>query len=364
MKKLSALIVAVCLTSLPAHADITIGLAGPMTGSYAALGDQPRRGVIEAIADINAKGGVNGEKLVLDSEDDACDPKQAVNVANQFASKGIKFVVGHACSGSSIPAAKVYNEENILMITPISTNPALTDAGYKTIFRVCGRDDQQGVVQAKYITKHFPTAKVAVIHDNSTAGRGQAEVIKKTLNEAGVKEALFDVYTPGEHDYSSLVSKLKAANIGVLAIGGYHTEAGLITRQIKQQGANIQVIGGDALVTDEFWSITGPAGEGVLMSFEPDARNTPEAKPVVEAFRKTGYEPEGYTLYGYAAVQAIVEGIKRAGTPDPIKVAAALRQAPMQTVIGKIGFDAKGDVTGSSYVVYRWHDGKYAEVGE
>ncbi|MDX2028192.1 MAG: branched-chain amino acid ABC transporter substrate-binding protein [Alphaproteobacteria bacterium] len=350
------------LTVSPAHAYIEIGLAGPLTGQYASFGEQMARGALQAVADINAKGGINGEMLQMQAFDDACDPKQAVTVANQLASRGIKFVIGHFCSGSSIPASKVYNEENILMISPSSTNPALTDAGLKNIFRVCGRDDQQGAVQAHYLLKHFRDKKIAIIHDNSTGGKGQADQVKKTLNEAGVKEVMFESYMTGQRDYSALIAKLKQLGAQALDIGGYHTEAGLIARQMKEQKMDVQVIGGDALVTDEFWSITGPAGEGVLMTFEPDPRNRPEAKPVMDAIRKTKFEPEGYTLYTYAAVQAAVEGIKRAGAANPAKVEAVLRKEPIKTVIGSIGFNAKGDVTGSNYVVYRWHNGKYAEI--
>jgi branched-chain amino acid transport system substrate-binding protein len=250
------------------------------------------------------------------------------------------------------------------MISPSSTNPALTDAGLDNVFRVCGRDDQQGKVQGEYILKHFPGQKIAIIHDNSTAGKGQAEEVQKTINAAGVKEVIFESYMPGQRDYSALVAKLKQARIQVLDIGGYHTEAGLITRQLKEQNANIQVIGGDALVTDEFWSITGSTGEGVLMSFGPDPRNRPEAHAAMEALRKGGYEPEGYTLYTYAAVQAVAEGIKRAGDMNPDKVKKTVRQSSIPTVLGPVGFDAKGDVTGSTYVIYRWHDGKYAEIGK
>jgi len=249
------------------------------------------------------------------------------------------------------------------MISPSSTNPALTESGLNDIFRVCGRDDQQGVVDGEYILKHFSGKKIAVIHDNSTAGRGQAEQVKKTLNEHGVTEAVFDSYMPGQRDYAALVSKLKLAGVSVLFIGGYHTEAGLITRQLKEQGAQIQVMGGDALMTDEFWSIAGNAAEGVLMSFSPDPRNKPEAKDAIAALRKGGYEPEGYTLYSYAAVQVIADAIGRAGKADPIKVAPLLHQGTTKTVLGDIGFNAKGDVTGSTYVLYRWHAGKYSEVG-
>ena len=353
------------LCAAPALADdITIGLVGPLTGPYAVSGEQMKRGAEQAVEDINAVGGVNGQKLVLKEGDDACDPKQAVTVANQFMSSGVKFVIGPYCSGSAIPASKVYMEEGALFITPAATNPKLTDDAKDLVFRVCGRDDKQGAVDGQYILKHFAGKKIAIAQDQSAYGKGLADVVKKTLNDAGVKEVLYEAYTPNERDYSALVSRLKQAGVQVLFIGGYHTESGLIVRQLKEQGANIQVVGGDSLVTDELWTIAGPAAEGLLMSFGSDPRKRPEAKPVIEALRRAGYEPEGYTFYTYAAVQALADAIKRTGKTDPMKVASAMRAAPATTVLGQLSFDAKGDVTGPTYVLYRWHNGKYAEVDD
>ncbi len=363
MKKYATILATLLLISSPALADISVGLAVPLTGPMAVLGEQARHGMEQAIADINAQGGINGEKLVMVVGDDGCDPKQAVEVANQFVSKGVKFVMGHACSGASIASSKVYAEEGIMMVSPASTNPALTESGYKNVFRVCGRDDAQGAVQGNYMLKHFSGKRVAIIHDNSTGGKGQAEQFKKTLNAGGVKEILFESYATGQRDYSSLITKLKNMRVQVLDIGGMHTEAALIVRQLNEQAAHIQVIGGDALVTEEFWKITGPAGEGVLMTFGADPRKTPAAKSTLDALRHSGYEGEGYTLYSYAAVQVIAEGIRRAGKPDPVKAAEMVRKSPIKTVLGEIGFNSKGDVTGSTFVVYRWSAGKYAEVG-
>jgi branched-chain amino acid transport system substrate-binding protein len=364
MKKSLIVFAAVLLCAATARADIPVGLAGPLTGAYAVFGEQMKRGAEQAVADINAAGGINGEKLVLREADDACDPRQAVTVANQFASGGVKFVVGHYCSGSAIPASKVYMDEGMLFITPASTNPKLTDEGKDVIFRVCGRDDRQGGVDGDYILKHFHDKKIAIAQDQSAYGRGLADEVKKTLNAGGVQEVLFEAYTPGERDYSSLISRLKQAGAQVLFLGGYHTEAGLIARQLKEQGAPIQIIGGDALVTDELWKIAGPAAEGLMMSFGPDPRKRPEAAQLLADLRKGGYEPEGYTFYTYAAFQALADAIKRAGKPDPAKVAEALRASPVNTVLGPLSFDAKGDIVGTGYVMYRWHDGKYAEVGE
>ena len=362
MKKLLAALVLVLMTS-PAYADIKIGVVGPFTGENAFLGEQMKHAADQAAADINAKGGINGQKLVLQYADDACDPKQAVSVANKMASTGIKFVIGHACSGASIPAAKVYNEEQIFMITPVSSNPALTDAGYNTVFRTYGRDDQQGAFIADYIAKHYRGKKLALVNDKSAWGRGMVDELKKDLNKAGIQESLFEAFNVGDRDFSSLITKFKQNDIQVAFIAGYSVETGLITRQLKEQKASVQVIGGDAIFTNQFWSVTGPLGEDVLMSANADARKLPEAKDVLAELRKAGYEPEGYTLNTFAAVQTLAEGIKRAGE-DPVKVAAALRQSPVQTVMGTLSFDAKGDIIHPAFTMYRWHDGNYVESGD
>jgi branched-chain amino acid transport system substrate-binding protein len=318
-----------------------------------------KAGAEQAVADINAKGGVMGEKIKLLVGDDACDPKQAVAVANQMASRGVKFIAGHFCSGSSIPASKVYEEEGMLQISPASTNPKLTDEGGPNVFRVCGRDDQQGKVAGDFLAKHFKDKKIAILQDKTAYGKGLADETKKALNAAGVKEAMYEAYTAGEKDYSALVSKLKGAGIGIVYLGGYHTEAGLIVRQMRDQGMDTRLVSGDALVTNEYWDITGKAGEGTLMTFSPDPRKNAAAAPVVAEFKKQNYEPEGYTLYTYGAVQAWAQAVKDAKSTDLAKVVKALRTKKFDTVLGKIGFDKKGDVTAPGYVWYAWHDGKY-----
>lgn len=343
-----------------ARADITIGVAGPMTGSEAVFGEQFRRGAEKAVADINAKGGVLGQKLNLVMADDACDPKQAVSVANDLVSKGVAMVAGHYCSGSSIPASDVYAEANVVEISPASTNPKFTERGLTNVFRVCGRDDSQGPTAAKYVMAHFKGKRVAIVQDKSAYGKGLADEFQKTLNAAGVKEVLYEAITAGEKDYSPLVSKLKEVKADVVYFGGYKTEGGLIVRQMHDQGLAATLIGGDALVTEEFWAITGPAGEGTLMTFGPDLRLEPSNADLVKYFRAQNYEPEAYTLYTYGAIQAWAQAAQKAGTIDGTKVEAALRANTFDTVLGKIGFDAKGDITAPGYVFYQWKNGKYA----
>jgi len=358
----SATVLAVTLAGT-AQAQIRIATVGPMTGSYAAVGAQMKAGAEQAVADINKAGGVNGQQLVLEVGDDACDPRQAVSVANQMASRKVVFVAGHYCSGSSIPASKVYAEEGVLQISPASTNPRYTDEGSWNTFRVCGRDDQQGLVAGKYLATAFKGKKLAILHDNSAYGKGLADETKKALNANGMTETLYAAYTPGERDYSAIVSRMKQAGIDVIYVGGYHTETGLIARQAKEQGMNITMVGGDALVTNEFWQIAGPAGENTLMTFPSDPRKRPTAAAAVAEFKAKGFDPEGYTLYTYGAIQVWAEGAKKAASADGKKVADALRGGQAwNSVLGPITFDKKGDVTTADYVFYIWKNGNYSEM--
>ena len=358
----STLIAAAALTVVSfgsASAEIKISTVGPMTGQYASFGEQMRRGAEMAVKDINAAGGVLGQKLELLVEDDACDPKQAVAAANKLVSEGVAFVAGHFCSGSSIPASDVYAEENVLQISPASTNPQLTERGLANVFRVCGRDDQQGVVAGKFLAETFKGKNVAILHDKTAYGKGLADETKKNMNAAGLQEAMYEAYTAGEKDYSALISKMKAAGIDVFYVGGYHTEAGLMIRQAHEQGYKPQLVSGDALVTDEYWKITGDAGAGTLMTFSPDPRKNEAAAPLVQRFRDDNYEPEGYTLYTYGAIQAWAQAAEKAGATDTDAVIKALRGGSFDTVLGNIGFDDKGDVTAPGYVWYVWGEGQY-----
>ena len=343
--------------------DIPIATIGPMTGQYASFGAQMKAGAEQAVADINAKGGVNGKKLKLIVADDACDPKQAVAAAGKLAAEKVALVAGHFCSGSSIPSSKVYAEEGIVQISPASTNPKLTDerAG-PNVFRVCGRDDQQGEVAGKYMATKFKGKKVAVLHDKTAYGKGLADETKKYMNAAGLKEAMYEAYTAGEKDYSALVSKMKQANVDVVYVGGYHTEAGLIVRQMRDQGMKSVLISGDALVTKEYWDITGKAGEGTLMTFSPDPRKSKAAEGVVKALRAKKIEPEGYVLYTYAAIQAWAQAATKAKSVESKKVIAELNKGTFSTVLGSFKFDKKGDPNLPPYKFYAWKDGKYDQI--
>ena len=343
--------------------DITIAAAGPMTGGQATFGRQMSNGAEQAVADLNAAGGVLGRKLRLEIGDDACDPKQARAVAEKLSGMKVPVVIGHFCSSSSIPASEAYAEGNVLQITPASTNPLFTERNLWNTFRVCGRDDQQGAFAAAYIAKNYKGKNVAILNDKTTYGKGLADETKKALNAAGVKEKLYESYNKGDKDFTALVSKLKLNNIDIVYDGGYHQEAGLIVRQMRDQGLKTVLMAGDALADKEFASITGPAGEGVLFTFGPDPRKKATAAAIVAKFKAKNIDPEGYTLYTYAAIQIWAQAVAKAGTLDAKKVAAAMHAGTWDTVLGPLSFDKKGDITAIGWAVFRWDSkGDYDEM--
>jgi branched-chain amino acid transport system substrate-binding protein len=346
-----------------ANAQIKLGVGGPLTGPNAAFGAQLKNGAEQAVEDINAAGGVLGQKITISLGDDVSDPKQGVSVANKFVGDGVKWVLGHFNSGVTMPASEVYAENGILMISPSATNPKITERGLWNVFRTCGRDDQQGSVAAEYIAKTLKGKKIAIVHDKTTYGQGLADETRKGLTKAGVKDVLYEGVNAGEKDFSALISKLKSTGADYLYWGGLHTEGGLIVRQMRDQGLKTVLISGDGITTDEFATIGGPGVEGTLMTFPPDPQKRPEAAAVLKKFEARKFKPEAYTLYSYAAVQIMAEGAKRANSTDPKKIAAALQGgAPVDTVIGKLGFDKKGDITRPDYTIYTWKKGADGKI--
>jgi branched-chain amino acid transport system substrate-binding protein len=364
----SALRLAAALAALGpagAGAEAVIGAAAQLTGDYSWLGEQVERGAEMAVDDLNKAGGVLGTSVRLILADDYCRGDQAVAAARKLVSAGAVFVAGHPCSGAAIPASKVYEAEGILMISSTASNPKLTDEGGPNIFRMAGRDDQIGRIAGNYLADHWGDAEIAILHDGEAYGRGLAEQARKQLNARGVREAIYRVITPGQVDYIDVVLQMQTAGVDVLYYAGYSTEAALIIRQARDRGYGLQLISGDALYTEQFWLVAGPAAEGALFTSPPDPRNSPSAAEVVRNFRAAHYEPEGGTLHTYASIQVWAQAVEKAGTVEVEAVVEALRKHEFDTVLGRVGFDDNGDVTGSpTYIWYVWKDGRYlpAEV--
>ena len=357
-----AFAVVVSLINSPARAEVLIGLAAPITGQLAWIGEQVERGADSAVGEINASGGVLGEQVRLVVADDFCDASQAVVAAEKLITDGVVFVVGHMCSEAAIPASKVYSETGIVAISPTSTNPRLTEQGYSNIFRTIGRDDQQGKVAGDYLADHWADRKIAIFNDGTTYGRGLAEETKKQLNFRGVTEASFRTYSPEKDDYSEEIDALEAAGVSVLYLGGRHRAAALMARTAYDRNYSVQLVSGDTLATEEFGLIAGPAADGTLFTFGADPRQNPEAASVVERFRAEGFEPTGYTLLSYAAVQAWAQAVGKANSLDAPAVSAALHGDQFDTVLGAIDFDAKGDLTIQNWVWYVWRNGEYVQL--
>ena len=254
-----------------------------MSGPNAAYGEQYRAGVQADVDRINSSGGVLGEKLAVSVGDDVSDPKQGVSVANKFVGDGIKFVVGHYNSGVTMPASEIYAENGVLFVTPTATNPLVTERGLWNAFRACGRDDQQGSIAARFVLERFKDKKVAIVDDKSTAGKGLADEMKKTFNAGGGKEVLAEEINPGEKDYSALIAKVKESGAELLFYGGQHTEAGLIVRQMHDQGVTTTLIGGDVISNSEFGAIGGDAAAGTLITSFPDLTPFSHANDAVAA---------------------------------------------------------------------------------
>jgi branched-chain amino acid transport system substrate-binding protein len=346
------------------QAEIKVGIASALSGSALIGGEQVEIGALKAIEHLNNKGGVLGKRIVAISVDDACEARQARAVARQLVREGVVFVVGHACSACSLAVSKIYEEAGVIMISPTSTNPKVTDEGGPNVFRVIGRDDQQGTIAGNYLADHHRNSKIAIIHDGQAYGLGLAELTKRQLNKRGVTEVMFDSYKRNQKDYKSLMNKLVNKKVDVLYAGGQMNDIGIIIRRAKKELPNLRLYSGDGLVGDEFLFIAGEAGVGSYFTFGPDMRQNPEAQDVVAAIREEdAYEAEGYTLYGYGAVQAWAQAVEQASSLKPKAVIKALREGTFDTVLGKIDFDEKGDVTGiSTFVWYVFGKEGYSPV--
>jgi branched-chain amino acid transport system substrate-binding protein len=350
------------LAARTAGAEILVGVAGP-TGKDAWFGAQMERGAEVAVADLNAAGGVLGKQVQLITADDYCDPEQAVAAAEKLVSEGVLFVVGHYCSHSSIPASEIYEAACVLMISPASSNPMLTELGRANVFRVQTRDDAVGVVAGNYLADHWSGEQIAILHDDTVFGKGLAELTKKQLNGRGLTEAVYQAYVPGQNSYGAEIDLLQAADIAVAFIGGYHTELALMARAAGDRSYPLQLVTGQSLANEEFGLIAGPGAEGTLFIDNPDPRGRAEAAAVVARFRAAGLEPEGYTLLSYGGVQAWAQAAEKAGSLEVEAMIASLREHQFDTVLGPIDFDEKGDLTVQSPVLYVWHaDGEHVPL--
>ncbi len=339
-----------------ARADVLVGVAGPFSGQNAVLGQLMKAGVEAAVADINSAGGLNGERLSVVAEDDQCDARRAVEIANGFAAQDVRLVVGHFCSTASAAAAQVYAERDVLMISPSASNPLLTEQNSVTTLRVVSRDDTQGALAAERIVKDDPVGVVVVVDDGSPGLKAlvaRFAVIKAPDLTVSVK--------PGEKSYRASAEKLAGSNPTSIYLALSGSDAGGFVAAYRAAGGTARIYGPDSLLNETYWEKAKVAGEGTMVSFASDPQSQPEAREVIASQVAKSVTPEGAFIPAYAAVQVYVAATKGNPKLDAAELARILKSGiEFDTVLGPVRFDAKGDVVPQRFTWYRWSQGQFA----
>jgi branched-chain amino acid transport system substrate-binding protein len=351
-------------TSLAADV-IKLGVAGAHSGDLASYGLPSVKAAELVVNEINAKGGILGKKVVLLVEDDACKPELGSNVATKLVSEGVDVVMGHICSGSTKAALAIYKDANIICMSPSATNPPLTQSGdYPNFYRTIASDDAQAKLEVAYALNVLKVKKIAVIHDKGDYGKGLAEFAKKYIEDSSKgKVVLFEGVTPGAVDYSAVVQKIKRSKAEAVIFGGYHPEAAKIIMQMRKKRMKTYFVSDDGVKDDTFIKVAGKYAEGVYATGPMDTSSNPLAIAATKAHQKAyGSDPGAFFLNAYAATQALLNAIEKAGTTDYKAVSHALKTYYADTPLGKIKFDAKGDAIGIGFAMYQVKDGAYVEI--
>jgi branched-chain amino acid transport system substrate-binding protein len=346
------------LLSSPAYAEIRIAVAAPLSGEVAALGEEIRSGADAAVADINAKGGVLGQQIILQYYDDSCNATQAATVANKITIDFPVGIIGHLCSATTLAAANTYGEAGIPQIA-FSSNVQVTQSGYRHLFRLMGRDDNQTADLATYMSHSLKsTDKIAVLDDKGSWGMGFADKLTEQLPTHKLTVGLRDSVSQGQKDFSSLITRLKKEGITAVGLGLQTMEAGLLIRQAREQGFEGAFFGGDPILSPEFWRIAGRAAEGVRLTGPYEPRKTEQGKNLKQRLTHDHKAIGAYNYYAYAAVQVYAQAITKAGAPNSTALLQTMREATFDTVLGPIRFDARGDLIDFHYQIFIWHDGE------
>ena len=351
----------VCL----AAESIKLGVAGAHSGDLASYGIPSIRAAELVVKDVNKNGGLLGRKIELFVEDDVCKPEVATNIATKLISQGVHMVLGHICSGATRAALGIYNDSKIIVMSPSATNPALTKSGdYPNFFRTIAPDDTQARLEVDFALNVLKLKKIAVLHDKGDYGKGLAEFAKRFLEESGRAEVvLFEGVTPGAVDYSAIVHKIKRSQAQAVIFGGYHPEASKIVSRMRKKKMKTIFISDDGVKDDTFITIAGKYAEGVYATGPKDTSTNPMTIAAVEAHKKVyGSAPGAFFLNAYTAALAMLNAVEKAGTTNYDAVIKALRTEYVDTPLGKIRFDERGDAIGVGFSMYQVQNGVYVEV--
>lgn len=349
----------------PPPMAVKLGHAGPLTSGIAHLGKDNENGVRLAVDEANAKGlKLDGKnvRLELIAEDDQADPKVGTTVAQKLVDAKVVGVIGHLNSGVSIPASAIYNQAGIPMISGSSTNPQLTEQGFKTVFRVVGRDDQQGPAIASYLAGEIKPKTVAVIDDATAYGEGLANEVEKTLKASGVKVLPREKGTDKTTDFKAILTKIKGRKPDAVFYGGMDATGGPLLKQGRELGIKAVFAFGDGACTDKMKELAGDAADGMLCSqagLPVQAAN----KKFLDAYKaKFKIDPILYAPFTYDAANLIIEAMKKANSPDPAKYLPELAKISYDGASGKIEFDDKGDRKDAEMTIFTMKAGKIEPI--
>jgi len=352
---------------LPAGAaeTIKIGVPGAHTGDLASYGLPTVKAAQLVVKDVNDKGGILGRKVELIIEDEACKPELATNAATKLVSGKVDAIIGHICSGATKAALRTYKDAKIITISPSATNPELTQSRhYPNFFRTIAPDDAQAKLNVDFTLNVLKIKKIAIIHDKGDYGKGFAEYARKFIDESKKAQVvLYEGITPGAVDYSAIVQKIKHSEAEAVIYGGYHPEAASVVQQMRKKGIKTLFISDDGVKDQTFIKVAGQYAEGVYASGPKDTTKNPLAIAAIEAHRKTyGTEPGAFYLNAYSATIAILNAINKAKSTQYEAVSKALHTYKVDTPLGKISFDDKGDAVGVGFSMYLVKNGVYVEV--
>ncbi|MBS4096707.1 MAG: branched-chain amino acid ABC transporter substrate-binding protein [Sulfuricella sp.] len=349
---------AALLLPLSALADITVAVVGPMSGEHASMGEQLRRGAQSAVEAINGGGGLLGQKLVLLVRDDLCDEKKAVAIAEELGKKGVALVDGHLCSGASIAASNIYRQYGVIQISPASTNPDFTDRNLPNVFRTCGRDDMQGFVASDYISRNHKNKKIAIVHDATVYSKGFSGIAKHNLNKVGIQEEFVAEIEKGQTEFAALLERIQREKVRFVLFASYGPEAAALLRQARAKGVKFRMLGGDTLMNKAFIDQAGRLADGVLITFPPDPSHDRRNQALTSKYLAQGYKPEAFTFYSYAALEIWGKAVAASNSTEMNTVSKTLKSEKFDSVLGKVGFDGRGDISAPGFVIYAFNRGE------
>lgn len=369
MKKILASFAAMALCTVlgaPVQAadPIKIGVQGAHSGDLASYGVPSLNAVKLVIEQANAKGGVLGRKIELIAQDDQCKPEMATNAATKLISDQSDVVVGPICTGPTTASLPIYQQANIIVVSPTATAPGLTEGGKNPLFfRTVAHDNAQAQLTSDFMIKKLKVKKVAYLHDNGEYGKGFADNNRVMLEKAGVKTVLFEAVTPDAVDFSAVVRKIRRLKPDIVVFGGYQPVASKLVQQMRRDRVKTPFIGPDGVKDETFLKMTGKDSEGVYASYPKDTSALPLYKEARDAHVKAfGSEP-GFGYYNaWAGAQCLLAAIEKTGGTDTAKLKEALRTNPVDTPLGKISFNDKGDASGMALSIYQVQNGKFVEL--